>query len=121
MALTNRVVKRIDLAHEPGQWLEVRLPSMAILDRARQARSRQAMEMMAGMDLSHFRDLRPQEPTASAEPDYDWQTLLASCLLAWSYDAPVTPENVAELDLATVRAALAVLVPQDSEAEQKNA
>lgn len=119
MALTHRIVKRVELEHEPGQWIQVRMPSLAILDRARQARSRQAIELVAGIDLSQLRPSASQASAAS-EPDYDWQVLLSGCILAWSYEDSVTPENVAELDAVTVRVLMAELVPTENEAERKN-
>lgn len=118
MALTHRIVKHIELAHERGEWIEVRMPSLSILDRARQAKARQAIEMMAGMDLSRYKDLAPSESRESKASDtFDAHTLLSACILSWSYADPVTPDNVAELDGVTVEAVLAELVP--GEGDQK--
>lgn len=30
--LTNKVIQRVELGHEPGQWIEVRQPSFLIMD-----------------------------------------------------------------------------------------
>ena len=32
--LTNKAQKRVELPHEPGEWVEVRMPSMLIMDKA---------------------------------------------------------------------------------------
>ena len=120
MALTHRGTKRIDLEHEPGQWLDVRMPSLAILDRARVAQMRRTIEMMSGLDIAALKDLQSDNQTSNA-PDYDWLTLLGACVTAWSYDEPVTPANVAELDGVTVKAVLAALLPVETEDERKNA
>lgn len=119
MALMHKVAKRIDLEHEPGAWIEARLPSQSILERARQAQSRKAIQMMAGIDLSLFRGFSTVERTEDA-PEYDWLTLLQSCIVAWSYPDPVTAENIAELDAVSVAAVMAALLPIETEAQRKN-
>lgn len=120
MALTNKLTKHIDLTHEPGEWIEARMPSYAILDRARQTRQKRALALMADVDLEKLRGLAgDQEREAGSE--YDEQTILAACVVAWSYPEPVNAENVGELDEATAKAVLAVLLPVETEADRKNA
>lgn len=119
--LTHRVTKRIDLAHEPGAWIEVRMPGKAILDNAREAGMRKTLERVAGIDLSQYKDLAPQtEREANPADGLDWQVLLGECVIAWSYGDPVTPENIAELDEVTVGVVIDALIPILTEAEQKN-
>lgn len=120
MALTNKVTKRVELPHEEGQWIQVRMPGLLILDRAREARSRQAIKMMSGIDLAQLQTFK-REATEDTGPDYDWQTLLTACITAWSYEDKVTPDNVAELDEQTVNAVMAALVPKPTEGDRKNA
>lgn len=120
MALTNLATKRVDLPHEPGQWLTVRMPSLHILDDAKQAQARKAFQLMAGVDLSQLKGLNSDRP-AQAGPDYDWLTLLRRCVTAWSYPEPLTPDNLAELDAETVQVVMAALLPAESEGDRKNA
>ncbi len=119
--LTHKVTKRVDLPNEPDGWIEVRMPSLAILDKAREARSRKAIQLVQGMDLAQLKGLTTERQEQETGADYDWQTLLQECVTAWSYAEPVTAENVAELDEPSVAAVLAVLLPRETEADRKNA
>ena len=119
MPLTHKITRKFELPNEPGEWVEVRLPSLAILDRAREARSRKAIQMMAGIDFSQLKSFTPEGQTATWDATYDWQTLLIDCILAWSYPDPLTRENIGELDEVTVKLLVNVLVPADTEAKQK--
>jgi hypothetical protein len=119
MALTNKTSNRIDLPHEQGQWIEARMPSLVILDQAHEVSTRKALKRVEGMDLAALKGLTPAAQ-ANSEPDYDWQTLLTACITAWSYEEPVTPANIAELDKVTVDAVIAVLVSSETEGERKN-
>lgn len=118
MALTNRIVRRVDLPHEPGQWVEIRMPSLGILDRAREVRSRRAIEMVAGIDLSQIKGASGERPARSGA-EFDWLTLLAGCITAWSYADPVSAENVGELDEVTVSVLVEALLVAPSEADRK--
>ena len=89
--LTNRIEKQVDLEHEPGEWIRVRMPSVA---------------MLADVDR-----------TDGLKATID---VLKLCILSWSYDAEVTPENVGELDVVSVQALEAVLFPAQNEADRKN-
>ena len=90
MALTSKIEIKVDLPHEPGEWITLRMPSVS---------------MMAGLDLE-----QAIESTI---------TVLQQCVKAWSYAEPVTPDNVADLDLETVRVLEAVLFRRDED-ERKN-
>jgi hypothetical protein len=113
-------MKKVDLAE--GEWIEVRMPSLSILDKAKAAVTRRAIETMAGIDSAAFANMRglaDQEVERSAADEYDWQTLLAACIVSWSYEDPLTPENVAELGPDTVAVLLAELLPRESAEERK--
>jgi len=118
VALTHRLTKRIDLPHEEGQWIEARMPSLAILDRAKEAKSRRAIAMMEGIDLRALQGLTGDQRTDT--PDYDPLTLLQACITGWSYEDPVTADNVAELDEVTVGVVMRALLPQEDTGERKN-
>ena len=91
--LTNKVITRVDLPHEDA-WIEVRQPSLLILQKALRA------------------------PIDGA--DWNWLYLLQSCITAWSYDDELTPEAVGELDGETVTVLTGVLMPK-AETDPKNA
>lgn len=121
MALTHRTNRHIELPHEPGAWVEVRMPSLDILDRAREARLKRVFGMMAGVDLTTLQGMRNEQPQQQSEQsEYDWQTLLGACITAWSYPEPATRENIVELDALTVQVIVDVLIPHVTEADRKN-
>ena len=118
--LTHRLIKRVELEHETGAWVEVRMPSFSILERAREVRSRKAMALMSGVDLQALKGLSSDVEQQAAPADaYDRAVLLQACMVAWSYAEPLTPDNVAELDEQTVGAVIAVLLPSESEDTRK--
>ena len=126
MALTSHIVKHIDLAHEPGQWVEARMPSKTILDKAALIDQRKSLENWKGVDFSGLEGFvksqseQAQQKAKKASDSFDWPTVLGHCITAWSYDAEVTPENVADLDEVTVEAVMAALIPHEDEGERKN-
>lgn len=92
--LTSKVVRRVDLEKEPGEWVEVRMPSMLILDQV----------------------FSQKESSVG----YGWNYLLEQCVLRWSYKEKVTPENIADLDQATVQQITAVLFGETSPVEKNS-
>lgn len=126
MALTHKVTTRIDLPHEPGQWIEARLPSKLILDRAEQARQRRAAQMARDFGADMFQALRgltvdAAEREAAPGDSVDWYTLLTDCITAWSYDEPVSADAIGGLDAETVDVVLAALLPRRrTDDERKN-
>lgn len=70
--LTNKVITRVLLPQEPGEWIEVRAPSFFMLQEC------------------------------GAGDDFDWHKLFTRCITAWSYEEPPTPDTIGELDSATV-------------------
>ncbi len=120
MALTHRITRRIDLAREPGQWVEVRMPSMAIKEAAREARMKRAIAMVEGMDLGRLRSLQADQKQEDG-PEYDWRTILVGCITAWSYEDPASAANIAELDEHTVSVLMAELLPKAESGDPKAA
>jgi hypothetical protein len=83
MALCSLSTRRLELPHEPGAWVEVRLLSANTVRKLdKDARA------IAGDDDS----------------DYGYEVMgamLKTAVVSWSYEAPVTLENIDDLDLAT--------------------
>ena len=92
MALTNKIEKTVELPHEPGEWIKVRMPSAFMSARASE---------MSLTDGTLF--------------------LLEKCVLAWSYPDLLTRENLEELDNETVIVIRNALFPSIDEEERKNA
>ena len=69
--LTNKVVKRVELPHEPGEWVEVRMPSMLIMDKASDA-AHPWMGLLEACILSWSYE---EPPTAEAISELDSETV----------------------------------------------
>lgn len=92
MALTSQHVKRLDIPHEEGQWVEVRTPSLRMLH-----------------EMSKFDDT------------YEGMVkMIAGCVTAWSYGDTITEEQVWDLDAETAGFIGKALNPTRTEDEEKN-
>lgn len=127
MALVGKVTQRVAIPHETGEWMELRDLSWDTLQKARQRKSTQVLENMRAMGAEMLRELQQTDEGAvreQAEKDvlavYDQETVLRFGIAAWSYDAQVSPETIAQLDEDTAAwAARAILtLRQRSEEEQ---
>ena len=84
MALTSKQTERVKLPHEPDAWIEIRKPSVGI------------MQKVSGWVADN------------GGPDSDFAKigaailLAAECITAWSYDAPIDLETVSDLDTETL-------------------
>jgi hypothetical protein len=88
VALCSLTTRRLDVPHEPGEWVEVRplsAKNLRVMDKAAKTAAR-----------------GPDAVLDETEYGYELTTrMLDAAIVAWSYGAPVSPENVADLDLAT--------------------
>jgi len=130
--LTKHVTRPVPLPHEPGQEVTIRMLSWLQIQEARTARLRAL--------LARARDVADLVPTfqaavqngatavvaapasADALADYDAGTLLRLGVVGWTYEDPVTPENIDDLDEETkdvVARAIVGCFRRDREA-QKN-
>ena len=91
MAITSLQRHKLDLPHEPGEWIELRQPSYFMFEKA-------------WLD----------------EGGMDWGIIFDQCILAWSYPVAVTPEYIRDLDAATVHALIQDMrLDHEPEADQK--
>lgn len=106
MALVRGQTLRLDIPHEPGEWVEIKKLPWGLLDGAREARTRAVIlrakdmgpELMASLrDAGKREDV--QEALADEVNEYDRGFLFEHAIAAWSYDAPVS--DVADLDEVT--------------------
>ena len=129
--LTKSVTKRIELGHEPGDWIEVRPLSWRDLEGAKDRHQNQLMARAADLGdalkalqgLSSDQQAAAQkEAAAKQNPSdlYDVGYLLHRAIVDWSYGEPVTEEAIDSLDQQTVDVVLAELLPKTSEADLKN-
>lgn len=130
--LTRNVTERVDLPHEPGQFVVVRHLNWLQIEEAKRARTRAVLERarevqdLIGVVQAASPEVVAQATDAAAADvlsGYDAATLLREGVTGWSYPEPVTPENVADLDEVTkdlVARAVVLLFSRRSEEESKN-
>ena len=126
--LTGKATRRLDLPHEPGAWIDVRLPAWPVLVRARNIKQRDAIASLSEWDEEGMRKARAsaegvERTTAISDPadEYDWAMLLEAVVTGWSYPETVSPETIAELDEETARFVVRSVVPERrSEEDLKN-
>ena len=106
MPLTHNIVERVELAHDAPNWIEIRKPSFAIIQR-----------IFGGMDSGDLE--RMAENPLLLTMRVDWVGMLQACIKAWSYADALTPENIAELDTETVQLLIPRLMPNESAEDQK--
>lgn len=103
MALVTQITKRLDIPHEPGEWMEIKKLSWAQLENASNIASEASFTMlkkMGGDLLSAIRDMDIQQEK-NAEAKYDKGAVLECGIVRWSYDAKVSKETIAQLDEET--------------------
>lgn len=130
---------RQDIPHEPGEWMEFKKPSGAIVREARVAAESEGRKgvrdfgpeivkafMSGDDDDKAVRRTQALERASTYNPsNFDRATLLRSTITAWSYvtpegiPVPVSAETIAELDEATAQwaheAVVALLKPPTAE------
>lgn len=107
MALINSMTKTLEIPHEPGQTMTLRMLSWRQLSEAREKRSAKVLKGLRDMGGELLRELqsadRKEIAEAAADPlnDYDQATLLHTGITAWSYETPVSAESIDQLDEQT--------------------
>lgn len=128
--LTKGIAKKIELPHEPGEWLEIRKVSSGYIDVAREIASRRSArsikdmggigsfdvggikrcpkcssELVEGHECNPLdvfaKEERDKNPAAVDATSLDRKTMLNAGIHAWSYDEKVTEETIADLDEPT--------------------
>jgi len=125
--LTNTVTQTLELPHEPGTTITVRMLSGEQLKAARQVKVKQSLQTIVdlqGLDLTQLQTAAAESAKdLEADPlaEYDVRTLVHAAVVAWSYAEPVTPENVSALDEVTQDYIAREAIPATrSEADRKN-
>lgn len=115
--------RRVEIPHEPGEWLELRQLTWRQLKAAKAARQMEVLQSVRTLGGDLLRDLQQMSQGAAAgDPtaEYDQATVLSAGIAAWSYAEAVSPEAIDQLDPATADWALrelVVLTPQGEEAK----
>lgn len=115
--------RRVEIPHEPGEWLELRQLTWRQLKAAKAARQMEVLQSVRTLGGDLLRELQQMSQGAAAgDPlaEYDQATVLIAGIAAWSYAEAVSPEAIDQLDPATADWALRELVgltPQGEEAK----
>lgn len=90
MSLRSLTSRKIDLPHEPDAWVEVRPLSPKLMHTISLEAGRISREAMQADEFD-------TEAYGYAETNL----ILRESIVDWSYDAPVSPENIEDMDLET--------------------
>lgn len=118
--LVSKKTRRIDLPHEPGQYIEIRSLSYFEIEKSKQRKLKDLMMLFSGVDLPEFKvpdDLKDREPDPVAS--HDTAFLLVKGIVGWSYDAEVGPETIAMLDAKTAELVIREILGIETEEETK--
>ena len=129
--LTGKIVKQVEIPHEPGEWMRFKMLSGKTLERSREVRFSRLAEMYSHVGKREREEVET-EPEAEAEakvetPEerlagHDVDTVLRAGIAAWSYPDRLTPQAIDELDDATRKwaAAKILTLTDENEADRKN-
>lgn len=114
--------RRIELPHEPGQYIEIRDLSFLEIEKSKTRKLKDLMGMFSGVEMPDF---KAPEGLDDREPDpmagHDIAYLLAKGIVGWSYEEKVSPEAVAKLDRETAELVVReILGIEEDEARKKD-
>lgn len=120
--LTRDITERKEIPHEPGQWMVFRLLSWRALEEARTTRLTGALRNLSGVadvmrELQTVRAEETRDVQADPAAEFDRATLLRKSVQEWSYDVPVTPDALDDLDEQTAAWAAREIVGLHSRSE----
>jgi hypothetical protein len=108
--LIGQAIAKLDIPHEPGEWVEVRKLNHKTLARAAQVRSEAGISSMKSLGaelLTALRQAREEfkevAPTTISAENYDRDLVLQGGVMRWSYTVPPTPESLGDLDEVTAK------------------
>ena len=135
MALTRGQTFDEPIPHEQGEWIKFRRLSWTQLDEARKAKGRKVMRNIASdpeavkllAEVQNINSASPAAPDPAAaltvppDPlsDYDQEMLLRLGIVEWSYDEPVSPEAIGDLDEETAEWAARKLLPKPKTTDER--
>lgn len=121
--LIRNTVKRIEIPHEPGDWMEFRPLLRGELEEAQLVYQRKYADSLRAVGLDILQALDTPDPTpkddkpeSAEKPEptfeqlaarHDPDVVLKYALSAWSYPEELSPVTIAQLDPETVKWAVA--------------
>jgi hypothetical protein len=126
MGLVTEVVKRVEIPHEPHEWIEFRKLSWRQLEQAGEAATNRSFERLKQMGGDLLTALRTAGEQQTADPltQYDKLVVLEHGVRAWSYEAKVETKSICALDEQTADWAFGEILELSkprSEVDSKNA
>jgi hypothetical protein len=116
--LVSKIVEKLDVPHEEGQWVEIKNLSWKAMEEAvnnKQERDIGQVKRMGGdVFEAIMRSTNKNEGKSEDEESekkvrgatfesYDMETLLRKAILSWSYDGKPTVERIQDLDARTAK------------------
>jgi hypothetical protein len=126
MALVNDKTRKVDIPHEPGEWMELKKLSWRQLALAADIQTDETIGRLKKMGGDLFKSLSNEKAKQDADPklQYDRGFVLEAGISRWSYDAEVTKESIETLDEKTAKWAFEEILSLNeplSADERKNA
>jgi len=102
MALVTDTVRRIQIPHEEGEWMEIKRLSWRQLEMAAEIQSDSMLKKLKAMGGDLVKALQQAGKQQEQDPatKYDRGAVLKSGIVRWSYDADIE-ENIDALDEET--------------------
>ena len=100
MLVDKSKTERLDIPHEPGEWIDIRAVTGAELDESGDQVTTKVVHQFADQ-LSSILSARrdpDQKKSSDRKAGYDPAILLNYAITAWSYPVPVTKDSIALLD-----------------------
>jgi len=113
MAVRSTITHKLDIPHEPNEWIEFKELGWRTLEAARETKARNSLMSFRDLGPEFFKtittptpvegDAPEKAPEAEADPTdtYDMSILLRSSIVAWSYSVPCNEGNIDDLDQRT--------------------
>lgn len=114
--LTSRITKTIEHPDEPGVSFTLRKLSYAHIEEAEDVKREKALSVMKSLDGISLPESTAEQKAEQArlanEPDqkYDRTTVLRRGITAWTYDAELSEQNIADLDESTAAWLFATII-----------
>lgn len=130
MAIVTNTTRRVEIPHEPGEWMELKRLSWRQLELAKDVASSDALKRIKSVGgdmmiaLQKYGNEQKKGKDRDPASQYDRGIVLEAGVAGWSYDAELKKESIDALDEETAewafREILSLNKPR-SEEEQKNA
>tara|TARA_R110000824_G_scaffold125560_2_gene284728 strand:- start:446 stop:862 length:417 start_codon:yes stop_codon:yes gene_type:complete len=116
--LVSKIVEKLDVPHEVGQWVEIRNLSWKSMEEAVNNKQERDIGQVKRMGGDVFEAImrssnKDEDKTGDEGADkkarggtfesYDMETLLRKAVISWSYDGKPTVERIQDLDAKTAK------------------